>query len=70
MSRGRFKPADVVIERTFPHGATHQGYIEPHACVADLRNDGSGELWVCTQGHFMVRTICAGLLGLDITRCA
>ena len=67
VARG-FKQADVVIERTFRTAATHQGYIEPHACLANLRNDGSGELWVCTQGHFMVRTICAGLLGLDITK--
>ncbi len=63
-----FKSADVVIERTFRTAATHQGYIEPNACLANLRADGSGELWVCTQGHFMVRTICAALLGLDAAR--
>ncbi len=63
-----FKAADFVVERTFRTEATHQGYIEPHACVANLRADGSGELWGCTQGHFMIRTTCAGLLGLDAAK--
>ena len=63
-----FKAADVVIERTFHTEAAHQGYIEPHACVAQLKADGSGEIWCCTQGHYMVRSMCASLLGLDISR--
>src|SRR6516164_759437 len=48
--------------------AAHQGYIEPHACLADLRADGSGDVWCCTQGHYMVRAMCASLLGIDISR--
>ena len=63
-----FKAADVVIERTFRTEAAHQGYIEPHACLADLKADGSGDIWCCTQGHYMVRTMCASLLGLDVSR--
>ncbi len=63
-----FKKADIVIEREFKTEATHQGYIEPHACLATLSGDGVGDLWVCTQGHFMIRAACAGLLGLDISK--
>ncbi len=63
-----FKQTDVVVEREFTTEATHQGYIEPHACLANVASDGSGELWVCTQGHFMVRDVCAGLLGMDVSR--
>src|ERR1700742_2708395 len=63
-----FKKADIVIERSFKTEATHQGYIEPHACLATVGPDGQGELWVCTQGHFMVRETCARLLGMDITK--
>jgi CO/xanthine dehydrogenase Mo-binding subunit len=63
-----FKRADHVIERVFKTEATHQGYIEPHACLASVSTDGSGELWVCTQGHFMVRDTCAALLGMDVSR--
>ena len=63
-----FKAADHVIERSFRTEAAHQGYIEPHACLGTLRPDGTGEVWVCTQGHYMVRTTCAKLLGLDLSR--
>ena len=63
-----FKEAAAVVERTFRVAASHQGYIEPHACVANLRSDGTGEMWVCTQGHFMVRSTCAALLGLDSSK--
>jgi CO/xanthine dehydrogenase Mo-binding subunit len=63
-----FAQADTVVERTFKTEAAHQGYIEPHACLANVGPDGQGELWVCTQGHFMVRDTCARLLGMDITK--
>ena len=45
-----FAKADKIVERTFKTAATHQGYIEPHACLASLGSDGRGELWCCTQG--------------------
>jgi CO/xanthine dehydrogenase Mo-binding subunit len=60
-----FKQADLIIERTFRTEQTHQGYIEPHACVASVSPDGTGELWVCTQGHFVFRQQCALLMGMD-----
>lgn len=63
-----FKKADLVIERNFKTAATHQGYIEPHACLATLGADGQGDLWVCTQGHYMARNTCAAILGLDAGR--
>src|SRR5260221_1370777 len=62
-----FRQADWVIERTFKTEATHQGYIEPHACLASVGTDGQGELWVCTQGHYMIRNTCASLLGMDVS---
>ena len=37
-----FKKASVVIERSFKTEQTHQGYIEPHACVASVNSDGTG----------------------------
>ncbi len=63
-----FAAADEIVERTFRTEASHQGYIEPHACLGSLSPDGSGELWCCTQGHFMVRNTCAALLGLEVSR--
>lgn len=63
-----FAEADIIVERSFTTEATHQGYIEPHACLANVGSDGQGELWVCTQGHFMVRDTCAQLLGMDVSK--
>jgi CO/xanthine dehydrogenase Mo-binding subunit len=60
-----FAEADLVVEDHFRTEATHQGYIEPHACLGTLGADGKGELWCCTQGHWNVQKLCAALLGLD-----
>jgi len=63
-----FAKADVIVERSYKTEQTHQGYIEPHACVASCNPDGTAELWVCTQGHFVYRQNCADLLGLDVSK--
>ena len=63
-----FKAADIIIERNFKTAATHQGYIEPHSCLASSSEDGQAEIWVCTQGHFMVRNLCSSLLDMDISK--
>ena len=60
-----FAAADVIVEKSFKTEQTHQGYIEPHACLASVSPDGSAELWVTTQGPFTFRNVCANLLGLD-----
>ena len=63
-----FAEADVIIEESYKTEQTHQGYIEPHACLAQMGPDGVGELWVTTQGHFHYRNVCAQLLGMDIAK--
>jgi CO/xanthine dehydrogenase Mo-binding subunit len=63
-----FAEADLVIEEHFKTAATHQGYIEPHACLASLGPDGRGEMWVCTQGHFYIRNVCADVVGIDASQ--
>ncbi|TPI37391.1 xanthine dehydrogenase family protein molybdopterin-binding subunit [Mesorhizobium sp. B3-1-6] len=63
-----FAQADFVVERSFKTEQTHQGYIEPHACVASINPDGTADLWVCTQGHFVYRQHCAQLLGLEASK--
>ncbi|MEM8811059.1 MAG: xanthine dehydrogenase family protein molybdopterin-binding subunit [Pseudomonadota bacterium] len=60
-----FAEADHVITRSFKTAATHQGYIEPHACLATMGPDGKADLWCCTQGQYMVRNLCAEIFGLD-----
>ncbi|MGE0698140.1 MAG: xanthine dehydrogenase family protein molybdopterin-binding subunit [Hyphomicrobiaceae bacterium] len=63
-----FAEADLVVEREFKTAAVHQGYIEPHACVASVSEDGTAELWTTTQGHWIARAHCARLLGWDMTK--
>jgi CO/xanthine dehydrogenase Mo-binding subunit len=63
-----FARADVVVEREFVTKPVHQGYIEPHACVASVSEDGMADLWCTTQGHFIVRAFCAKLLGMEVSR--
>ena len=61
-----FAAADVIIERRYTTKPVHQGYIEPHAVVADVAEDGQARIWCSSQGHFMVRAKCARLLGMNI----
>jgi len=63
-----FAAADLVIEDSFRTEATHQGYIEPHACLAQMGGDGKGEIWCCTQGHFNVQKVCAALVGTETSQ--
>ena len=63
-----FAAADVIVEREFDTAAVHQGYIEPHACVATVTEDGQADLWCTTQGHYVVRAHCAKLVGMDISK--
>jgi CO/xanthine dehydrogenase Mo-binding subunit len=63
-----FADAEVVIERTFDTRPVHQAYIEPHACVASVNESGDAEVWVSTQGHWIVRAHCARLLGMDVSK--
>ena len=60
-----FAEAEVVIEREYTTQPVHQGYIEPHACVASVAADGMVTVWCSSQGQFMVREFCAKLLKLE-----
>lgn len=61
-----FAEADLVVERTYSVPMCHQGYIEPHACVAQVDENGKVDIWCCTQGAFMVRTLTSAITGIDI----
>ncbi len=61
-----FANADEIVERTFVTPMVHQGYIEPHACVASFNEDGQATVWCSTQGHFGVRSMTAMAMGMDV----
>lgn len=61
-----FAKAEVVVEGRYTTQAVHQGYIEPHACVCSISEDGQATVWSSSQGQFMVRSYCAKILDLDV----
>jgi CO/xanthine dehydrogenase Mo-binding subunit len=66
-----FKQADVIVEGRYTTEPVHQAYIEPHACLCSYGADGQCTVFSSSQGHFMVRSYVAKLLGIDISniRC-
>src|SRR6185369_14951208 len=50
-----FRQADVIVENTFTTPVVHHGYIEPHSCVADVKPDGSAEIWSCSKVPYAIR---------------
>ena len=63
-----FAQSDIIIEREFTSKPVHQGYIEPLACIASTSEDNNVDLWTTTQGHFVIRTLCAKLLNLEFAK--
>jgi CO/xanthine dehydrogenase Mo-binding subunit len=60
-----FAEAPVKVEGRYTMPPVHQGYIEPHACVASWNRGGDCEVWASSQGQFMIRTYCAKILGIE-----
>ncbi|MCS5573624.1 MAG: xanthine dehydrogenase family protein molybdopterin-binding subunit, partial [Pseudomonadales bacterium] len=61
-----FEQADVIVSGEFKTATVHQGYIEPHAVVADYNEDGRVRLWTATQGSFTCRQQTAEILQIPI----
>ncbi len=57
--------AEVIVEREYSTRAVHQGYIEPHAVVAQVNEDGRSTLWCSSQGHFVIRALTTKVLGWE-----
>jgi len=62
-----FAEADVIVEGRYTTQPVHQAYIEPHACMATYAPDGQVSIHSSSQGHFMVRSYTAKLLGLNLS---
>jgi CO/xanthine dehydrogenase Mo-binding subunit len=46
----------------------HQGYLEPHACVAETDGGGMITVWASTQGAFQTEAQIASLLAIPLSR--
>jgi len=62
-----FKSADVIVEGWYETAAVHQGYVEPHACVASWGADGQSTIWCSSQGQFLVRAMVAKILNMPLS---
>ncbi len=56
--------AAQLVSGRFTTQPVHQGYIEPHACVASWSADGQAQVWCSSQGAFSIRSVTAGVLGI------
>lgn len=55
----------AIVEHTYHTPVVHQGYMEPHATVAEVdRLAGAATIWTSTQAQFYVREEVAEILGL------
>jgi len=61
-----FKDAEVIVEGRYTTQPVHQGYLEPHACLATYSPDGQVTIHASSQGHFMIRAYTAKLLDIDM----
>jgi CO/xanthine dehydrogenase Mo-binding subunit len=57
-----------VLEHTYRVPMVHQGYIEPHAVLAEWDTTGQLTLWASTQGSFNTRSEVADVLGIEENR--
>src|SRR5262245_31368948 len=63
-----FAASDVVIEKTYRVPMVHQGYLEPHAVLAQWDTTGQLTLWASTQGSFNTRSEVADVLEIPESR--
>jgi CO/xanthine dehydrogenase Mo-binding subunit len=63
-----FAESDVVIEKTYRVPMVHQGYLEPHAVLAQWDTNGQLTLYSSTQGSFNTRSEVAEVLHIEENR--
>jgi len=63
-----FKESDVIVEDTFETSIVNQLYMEPHAAVAKVENDGSITILTSTQAPYLIRAGVSWLLDIPINR--
>ena len=63
-----FAQASRIFEHTFFVPPVHQGYIEPHACVASVEADGRINIWLSNKTPFIARSQFAAALGIPEDR--
>jgi CO/xanthine dehydrogenase Mo-binding subunit len=60
--------SDLVLEKTYRVPMVHQGYLEPHAVLAQWDSNGQLTLYSSTQGSFNTRSEVADVLHIEENR--
>jgi len=60
--------SDVIVENTYRVPMVHQGYLEPHAVLAQWDTNGQLTLYSSTQGSFNTRSEVADVLHIEENR--
>jgi CO/xanthine dehydrogenase Mo-binding subunit len=60
-----FAESDLILEKTYRVPMVHQGYLEPHAVLAEWDRTGFLTLWASTQGSFNTRSEVADVLEMS-----
>ena len=63
-----FAEANVLFEHTFTLPRTHQVYLEPHACLVQVDQEGRVQVWVNSKVPFPLRGQIATAIGLEPDR--
>jgi CO/xanthine dehydrogenase Mo-binding subunit len=63
-----FAESDLVLEKTYRVPMVHQGYLEPHAVLAQWDANGQLTLYSSTQGSFNTRSEVADVLHIEENR--
>ena len=50
-----FRESDLIFEHTFTTQMVHQTYIEPHACIVSIEDNGRVQVWVNNKAPFSLR---------------
>lgn len=62
-----FRQADFVLEDTFCTQMIYQGYLEPHAALAEVDGRERITVWTATQGPFLIRSQLAEIFRLPMS---
>ena len=63
-----FAKADKIVENIYTVSRQHQGYMEPHSCVAWLDADGVMQVWAPNKNPHGVKGAIALAVGMDPTK--
>ncbi len=61
-----FRQADVIFEHEFETHVTHQGHLEPHACIARIDEHGRLQVWDANKMPFRQQTQLAPLMDMPV----